>query len=494
MILRAFQRRRANPGVQLPAHKDYGELPRAENATVPERLTISLQQSIGPASLPVVRPGERVLKGQKIAEPPKNAPGSYLHAPTSGEVTTVEKGVAIDIRADGKDELHPDCLPIEQPLSLPPADMRKRIAEAGIVGLGGAMFPTALKLNPGPGVSTLIVNGVECEPYINCDNQLMQDDAHAVLRGTQLMLHMLGASEALLAIKQNHIAARNKLTAALDTLGDPRIRLVVVDDIYPAGGERQLIETISGRQVPANGLPADIGIVCQNVATAAAIDHYCNTGEPLIRRLVTIAGNTVQKPKNMWVRIGTPVNRLFESVPVRIIAGGPMMGQPLSSLSSPVTKAHNCLIADDPVAADSLQNVTNTLPCIRCGDCVNVCPAGLSPQLLHAAGRHGDIKQIEALGALECIECGACDYVCPSAIKLSAEFRNDKHAIWEQHLLAMRAKRSELRFAAHEVRRNQEDQTEAEQLDAQTATFHDAKDDSKAALDDLLKRIGADNK
>jgi electron transport complex protein RnfC len=487
-------------GLKLPSEKDNSALPPAREIKVPDTLTIVLRQSAGVASVPLVEAGEPVLKGQTIATPASTGLGSYLHSPVAGHVLAVETGdskdtaTAIVISNDRSERWHPDCQPVTSPLNRSPRFLREKIAAGGIVGLGGALFPTAVKLNPAPGIKTLIINGVECEPYINCDNQLLQEQPEAVLSGAQIMLQVLGASEAVVAIEQEMTHAIDCMVTANKALNDPRISIVVVPDIYPGGGERQLIETLTGLQVPSGGLPADLGIVCQNAGTAAAIDHLMTRGEPLISRLVTVAGNCSAAPANFRVRIGTSVNTLIMAVantpPTTIVMGGAMMGIPVADPVQPVTKATNCLLLLNNKA---LTPLPTEMPCIRCGDCVPVCPAGINPQLLLESTVMRNVEQSEQLGALDCIDCGCCDYVCPSGIDLTARFKLSKQTIWEQHLLALRAERSEHRFAGHETRRRDKERAERERLDAQTAEFKDVGTDSKAALDAMLQRLKSDD-
>jgi len=486
-------------GLKLSSEKDNSALPPAREVAIPDMLTVLLRQSAGAASIATVAPGESVLKGQTIAMPAKTGFGSYLHSPVAGHVLEVRNGSrdaggpVIVIKNDRSERLHPDCQPVRNPLNRSPRFLRERIAAGGIVGLGGALFPTEVKLNPAPGIKTLIINGVECEPYINCDNQLLQEEPHAVLSGAQIMLQVLGANEAIVAIEQEMTHAIECMLAANTRLNDPRIRIVVVPDIYPGGGERQLIETLTGLQVPRGGLTADLGIVCQNAGTAAAIDHLITRGEPLISRLLTVAGNCSAAPANFRVRIGTPVSALVEAVantpPTRIVMGGAMMGIPVTDSEQPVSKATNCLLL---LNNNALTPMPTEMPCIRCGDCVPVCPAGINPQLLLESTVIRDVKQSKELGALDCIDCGCCDYVCPSGIDLTARFKLSKQTIWEQHLLTLRAERLEQRFAGHETRRLNKEQAERDRLAAQTAGFKDVSTDSKPALDAMLKRLKSD--
>lgn len=491
---------RNNWGLKLPSGKDQNPLPAAAEISPPEELTILLKQSPGGISVPMVKVGQKVFKGQKIAAPARNTFGSFLHAPVSGTVTSIIEANdsahikrAIIIANDGLDNVHDDCTPISNPFKRSPRFIRKHIAEGGIVGLGGAMFPAAIKLNPAPGIKTLLINGVECEPYINCDNQLLQQYPERVLSGTRLMLHVLGAEEAVIAIEQDMVHALMTMQAATEALNDPRIRVVSVPDVYPAGGERQLIEIITGLEVPHGGLPADLGVICQNAGTAAAIDQWINSGEPLISRMVTVCGNATAAAQNFVVRIGTPidaiVNTLQASDVSRVIIGGSMMGVTADDTAEPISKASNCIILS---SGDNFSPAPEEMPCIRCGDCVPVCPARINPQLLLESMSTNNTQQSESLGALDCIDCGCCDYVCPSGIDLTARFKVAKQTIWEQHLLAMRAERSQQRFADHEMRWLTASNEERETLDAQTAAFHDVKaNNSKSALDDMLKRLNS---
>jgi len=486
-------------GLKLPSGKGENPLPAATEISAPEELTVLLKQSPGGLSKPLVQIGQKVFKGQKIAAPAKNNFGSFLHAPVSGTVTSIIEvndsehiKRAIILANDGLDTVHDDCTPISNPFQRSPQFIRQRIAEGGIVGLGGALFPTAIKLNPAPGIKTLLINGVECEPYINCDNQLLQQYPERVLSGTRLMLHVLGAEEAVIAIEQDMVHALVSMQAATDTLNDPRIRVVSVPDVYPAGGERQLIEIITGSQVPHGGLPADLGVICQNVGTAAAVDQWINAGEPLISRTVTVCGNATTASENCVVRIGTPIAAIISTLQAkdvsRVIIGGSMMGVTAHSVTEPISKASNCIILSN---GEHFSPAPEEMPCIRCGDCVPVCPAGINPQLLLESMSTTNTRQSEALGALDCIDCGCCDYVCPSGIDLTARFKIAKQTIWEQHLLAMRAERSQQRFADHERRSLTASNKERATLDAQTAAFHDLHTNSKGALDDMLKRLNS---
>ena len=337
------------------------------------------------------------------------------------------------IEGDGSDQRWPGYAPDPDAAGRPPGELRERIAAAGVVGLGGALFPTARKLESSVGAPVLLLNGAECEPYISCDDLLIRERAGRVVAGGQLLLAALGAQRCVITVKTDMPEARIALYNALQAAADPRMVMSVVTAKYPAGGERQLIELVLGREVPAGGHPAASGVLCQNVATAAAVADFFLGGQPLISRVVTVTGGGVGQPRNIEARIGTLVADLialaggYRDEPdrrtQRLIMGGPMMGLTLESDELPVTSATNCLIA---ATADELGSEEHEMPCIRCGDCIEACPANLLPQELLVAARAGNIAELQALGVSECIECGACDYVCPSHIPLTQHFVRGK--------------------------------------------------------------------
>jgi electron transport complex protein RnfC len=413
-------------------------------APPPDRVCISLTQCPGSAARPSVVTGKSVLCGEPIAEPGEDG-GPRVHASISGQVTHVELRLVaglrdpvpcIVIQGNGADARWPGYSPDPMAASRPTQELQERIAAAGLIGLGGALFPTARKLKAATGAPVLLLNGAECEPYISCDDLLIRERADRVVAGGQLLLAALGAQRCVIAVKTDMPKARVALYNAIEAAGDARVLMSVVTAKYPAGGERQLIELVLGREVPAGGHPADVGVLCQNVATAVAVADFFQQGQPLISRIVTVSGGGVSQPRNIEARIGTPVADLIalaggyrdepQQLTQRLIMGGPMMGVALASDELPITGATNCLIA---ATAAELGVYQPEMPCIRCGDCIEACPASLLPQELLVAARAGNQAELETLGITECIECCACDYVCPSHIPLTGHFIRGKAAV-----------------------------------------------------------------
>jgi electron transport complex protein RnfC len=470
-------------------------------APLPDRLVVALNQNIGFAASAMVMEGEQVLKGQPIGALANEGPSACVHAPTSGTVAGISeqavtgKGMAVcvEIIADGQDKPWPGYTPYADPLNLPASQLRAAISEAGIVGLGGAMFPTDIKLSPEKGINKLILNGVECEPRISCDDALMQTSAASVLLGAQLMLRALDAQECIIAIKANTPAVE-PMRRALQELNDERLTLTFVPAIYPAGGERQLIELLTGMEVPAGELPWVTGVICQNVATAAAIATFLSEGEPLISRIVTVSGDGIKQPANIHARIGASISSLIDcaggytDTASRLIMGGPMMGIALPDDALPVTKACNSFY----IAADTELATTTEMPCIRCGDCATACPVHLMPQLLLQAKRINDYTRLELQGLPDCIECGCCDYVCPSHIPLTMEFITAKQTLRDIAFEKHRAELAEQRFAAHNERLEQQAEQRDQQLKLQIEALGDPATTSRNALEELIQRTESD--
>ncbi|MGH8176165.1 MAG: electron transport complex subunit RsxC, partial [Steroidobacter sp.] len=344
-------------GLRLDAHHERSTAKPIRRAATPSQFVLPLDQHAGAAATPIVKPGDRVLYGQPLAEPTANI-SAWLHAPASGRVVAIEPRPAphrlgaptlsIVIENDGRDE-RVERGPSRDFEQQSPDDLLNEIARGGIVGLGGAAFPLAPKLASVRSTKplSLLLNGAECEPYISCDDILMRERADDVVLGARILLHALGAATCTIAIERDLPAAEGALRSALASAKDERIALAIVPNIYPAGGERQLIVAVYGVEVPFDGLPADIGVLCQNVATAAAIAQWVRDGQPLTSRIVTITGDGVREASNLEARIGTPISSLiaecggYTGRMSRLIMGGTMMGPPLPHDDLPVVKATN---------------------------------------------------------------------------------------------------------------------------------------------------------
>jgi electron transport complex protein RnfC len=457
--------RGAHGGLRLEGHKERSTRTPIGLLAAPAEAVLPLDQHSGMPAEPVVSVGERVLKGQPVARP-RGSISAWIHAPISGHVVAIEersssrrggdRTLSLVIANDGREEAFSLNEPIANFLELAPADLLEHIARAGIVGLGGAAFPTATKLSTAhANAHTLLLNGAECEPYISCDEMLMRERAADVVLGGRILAHAIGAKECVIGIEQESPAVHAALSAALATASDPAVRIAVVPNIYPAGGERQLIAAIFQQEVPFPGLPSDIGIVCQNVGTAAAITRWIRDAEPLISRIVTVTGDGVQEPRNWEVRIGTPISDLIAACGGytprvhQLLMGGTMMGLALPEDSLSVVKGCNCIVAASLL---DLQPRAAEMPCIRCGNCSEVCPARLLPQQLHLNARAQDLEGLERYGLMDCIECGCCDYVCPSQIPLVERFREAKPALAARLTARTNARDSRLRFEARNQR------------------------------------------
>ena len=464
-------------GVELTAHKQESTDTPVVPARLPPELVIPLHQHIGAPAEPLVQVGERVLKGQMIAKADGyiSAP---LHASSSGWVTAIEdRPVAhpsglhapcIVIKTDGREEWRWRQDHGRDYTTMDPSALRNLIRDAGIVGLGGAGFPSAVKLNPGPGhvVETLILNGAECEPYITCDDMLMRERARDVVLGLQVMRHALQARDCLIGVENNKPEAAKAMRRAVAEADDPGIEVVEVPTVYPAGGEKQLIHTLTGKEVPSNGLPIQVGVVCHNVGTAAAVYRAVYLGEPLISRYMTVAGG-VAKARNLEVLIGTPITDIIDqchgvhATIDKLIVGGPMMGFALHTDHAPVVKTTNCLLIST-VADIPLPSRQYAMPCIRCGKCAEVCPVYLLPQQLYWYAKAKDFDKTQDYNLFDCIECGCCDYVCPSHIPLVQYYRFAKTEIWAQEREKKKADLARQRYEFRQERLEREKRERAE--------------------------------
>jgi electron transport complex protein RnfC len=458
---------RFHGGVHLPEEKALSNTGPVTPAPIPRLLTIPLQQHIGVAAKPTVQVGDRVLTGQRIGEP-QGYVSATVHASSSGTVVAIEKrpvphpsglsGPCIVIETDGVDEWAELPEPLANYAELDAATIRERVRWAGIVGMGGAAFPAAVKLNPSADqvIHTLIINGVECEPYITCDDLLMRTQADRVVAGIGIIRHLLGVKECLIGIEDNKpeaIDAMRRALAASDIQGSTTV--VAIPTLYPSGGEKQLIKVLTGREVPSHGIPAQIGILCQNVGTTAAVADAVLAGKPLISRYVTLTGRGFARPQNLDVRIGTPATDLIAHVGGlgreirKLVLGGPMMGFTLQSQEVPITKAANCLLALTPAESP---DPGPALPCIRCGNCAAACPASLLPQQLYWYARAKELNKLQDYNLFDCIECGCCAHVCPSHIPLVQYYRFAKTESWAREQEKRKAEHARARHEAREAR------------------------------------------
>ncbi len=452
---------------------------------LPHRFIIPLKQHIGHEGEICVAPGDKVLRGQPLTF----GTGRMLpvHAPTSGVIEDIGQHMTahpsglselcIFLTPDGDDRWMPlDPLPDYR--QHPRADIVQRIHDAGIAGLGGAGFPTATKLKGGlRGVKTLIINAAECEPYITADDRLMQDYAAEVLEGSRILAWVLQAEQVLIGIEDNKPEAIAALKQALGSERDLHIR--VIPTKYPSGGAKQLTRILTGKEVPHGGRSSDIGVLMQNVGTAWAVKRAIINGEPITERVVTLTGDAIAQPRNVWSRLGTPISHLLHHVGFTpaprqmVIMGGPLMGFTLPSLDVPVVKITNCILAP---SASEMGNNDEEQSCIRCSACADACPAKLLPQQLYWYSQGGDHDKARAHHIDDCIECGACAYVCPSNIPLVQYYRQEKAELRAIDLEAKRTLEAKARFEARQARLEREKQArearheEAKQRVARTDT------------------------
>jgi len=430
-------------GVHPEQHKLISTQEPSQQARLPRRLILPLHQHIGEAAEVVVEVGDTVLKGEKIARA-NGYVSAPVHAPTSGKIVDIAEypiphpsglsALSVVIESDGRDQWV-EYSPEQDYTEVNPSHLRNIIRESGIVGLGGAGFPAFIKLNPGSQkkIKTLILNGVECEPYITCDDMLMREDPQSIIEGMRIMRHALQAEECVIAIEDNKPQAYESICRAVK--GIDGVHVALVPTRYPQGSEKQLVQVITGKEVPSNGLALHVGVVCHNVSTAAAVYRAIHLGQPLISRLVTVTGEAVKRPRNLEVLFGTPIEEILQQCDVereqieRLVMGGPMMGFALHDISLPVIKTTNCVIA---ATRAELGLDRPVMPCIRCGACADVCPVKLLPQQLYWHARARELDKAQEYDLFDCIECGCCSYVCPSNIPLVQFYRFAKGAIWTQ--------------------------------------------------------------
>ena len=428
-------------------HPEYRKELASEKAIValpmPSALYIPLQQHIGAPAEVLVKAGDKVRKGQMIARS-QGAISAPQHASTSGTIVAITEVAAphpsglpqstIVLEPDHLDEWADLPAAIADPFAADPQLIRERVAASGIVGMGGAAFPSAVKLNLGQQkkLQILLLNGAECEPYLTCDDRLMREYADEIVDGARIMAHALGTPRVVIGIEQNKPQAIEIMTRA--SASHAHIEVFAAPVQYPMGSERHLVQAITGLETPAKMLTADLGIVVHNVATARAVHHAVRFGRPLVARVVTVSGGAIRVPNNVLAPIGTRVADLiefcggFSARPESIVNGGPMMGQPLASLEAPVVKGTSGILA---LTAEEI-NDRPTSPCIRCGTCITVCPCGLSPVEMAAFIKKDKLDGATKLGVMDCVSCGSCSWACPSHIPLVHYFNYAKGMIRDQ--------------------------------------------------------------
>lgn len=413
-----------------PSDNKFSKGAAIEIMPLPKRVAIPLSQHIGAPAEAVVSKGDKVLVGDLIGRA-SGFVSSNIHSSVSGTIASIEAvsdtsgikkvSVVIDVEADVWNSAIDTSKDLKKGCSLSSKEIITKIAEAGIVGMGGATFPTQVKLSvpPGKRADYLIINGVECEPYLTSDHRVMLERCEELLVGVDILRKALEVSKAYIGVENNKPDAIDLLRAKAAAYG-PSIEVVPLKVQYPQGGEKQLIDAIVGRQVPSGALPIDVNSVVQNASTALAVYEAVMKNKPLFERVVTITGKGVANPRNLQVRIGTPLSELLAYCNIdvaeagKVINGGPMMGRAVANLSGSVTKGTSgVLLMQDAEARRAAES-----PCIRCGKCVGVCPMGLEPYLINAMSRLGRYEELEAHKATDCIECGSCSYTCPANIAL----------------------------------------------------------------------------
>lgn len=465
-------------GVKPDSHKDESADVPIRTAPLPAWLVIPLRQSARAMARCLVKPGQTVLKGEMIAAA-EGPMCTAVHAPTSGTVRAIEPqpvphpsglpAPSIIIDPDGQDrwiELQAFDYRAATPLQT-----RNYLRDSGIVGLGGAGFPSHVKLGPGEkGIETLILNGAECEPWITCDDRLMRERPDMILAGASIMRHITGARRILVGIEDNKPQAVESMRAAAQRRGETDVEVVAVPTRYPAGGEKQLIRVLTGIEIPYGKLGTDYGVQCFNVGSAHAVYRAVELGEPLVSRILTLSGN-VARPGNFEVLIGTPVRELLPLADPgadtdRYLVGGPMMGVTLQSLDTPVVKGTNCILAGSPTL---FPPPPPEMPCIRCGACAQACPAELQPFELYWFSRARIFGKAQEYDLFDCIECGCCSYVCPSRIPLVDYFRFAKGEIWAREKEKAAADTARERYEFRLAREEREKEEKAAKLAAKTA-------------------------
>ena len=489
------------PGGVFPAErKTLSNKTPIQRLSIPGRLYVTVKQHIGVEGHLIVEVGQKVLKGQALTKS-MNPFAVPIHAPTSGEVTAIDKHVSahpsglpeltVQISSDQQDKWA-QLIPLTDYQSQPKMQVLSAICDAGISGMGGAGFPTHIKSSPKKDVDFLIINGIECEPYITSDDRLMREHAWQIRQGIDVLCHLIKPKHVLIGIENNKPEAIEAMQVACRE--NPNYRICNVPTKYPAGGEKQLIQVLTNREVPAEGLPVDVGVIMHNVGTCFAIADAIFSGKPLIERVVTITGEATEKPGNVWALIGSPVAHLLAHCDYKqavqnqpnIIMGGPMMGFSMISDLVPVVKTTNCILAP----TDNEMAGNNEQACIRCSACADVCPASLLPQQLFWHSKANELEKAQEYNLFDCIECGACAYVCPSEIPLVHYYRIAKSEIRVEQEDKQKSDKARGRFEKREARLIAEQQARDEKhrlaaesrKQAMAGSGNNAKDKIAAAL------------
>jgi len=431
-----LRKRTFEGGIHVEDYKELTDSQPIEVLNPGEKVVIPLHQHFGAPAEPLVKKGDEVKVGQKIGEG-KARFSAHVHSSVSGRVKAIDYynhpsgqfALSVIIENDGEYTPFEEEKEIKDPFSLSPEQIIEKVKEAGIVGMGGAAFPTFIKLNPPPDkpIDTIIINGCECEPFLNADNRLMIEHPEDILRGAVLIKIATGAERIIIGIEDNKSDAIKIMESHAKDF--PFTEVIPLKTKYPQGAEKNLIYALLKRQVPAGGLPFDVGVVVQNVATAKAIWEALSKGKPLYERVVTVTGQGIKEPKNLLVRVGTLLKELIDFCgglkedTKMIVMGGPMMGVAQWSLDVPVIKATSGIIALTYIPKDHEQ------PCIRCGRCAEHCPMGLIPNQLMRLTKFGEIEEADKWGILNCVECGCCGFVCPANIPLVHWIRTGKNKV-----------------------------------------------------------------
>jgi Na+-translocating ferredoxin:NAD+ oxidoreductase subunit C len=472
-----------NGGVKPAYNKAPSNRQPIAEAPLSTELVIPLHQSIGGIPRPLVKAGEQVRKGQLIGGPDGNV-SSAVHATTSGTVRALEmrrmphtsglSALCVILDPDGRDEWI-DHAPIPW-RTLSAGEVRNALRDAGVVGLGGAVFPSYLKINPGKQgrLDTLVINGAECEPFITCDDMQMRERPDGIIKGAAILRDLTQARQVLIGIEDNKPEAVAAMSAAVERLKAggiaDRMEVVAVPTRYPAGGAKQLIRVLTGIEVPHGKRSTDYGAQCFNTGTAHAVYDALDLGRPMVSRIVTVAGN-VERPRNYEVRFGTPMRDLVALCGPRpdtdrIIMGGPMMGYRMPDDEVPVVKATNCVLVGSPAL---FPPPGPEMPCIRCGECARACPVDLQPFEMYWFSRAKIFGKAQEYHLFDCIECGCCAYVCPSRIPLVDYYRFAKSEIWAREQEKEAADQARQRYEFRLAREEREKQEKAAKLAAKAA-------------------------